>query len=238
MTQTEGSVAPPPAIPAVARTGGLTHASRWSVFQREATWRLSGAMLERAGGEPADAGWFPRAMRIFLRVLLPWYVIPIEAGGAAYFPCADIVRLRLRFDPTRFDHERHRCEITMRDGVKVSIWSTHYVSVGEFENRAATYTPFVRALIARIAAANPACDFRVGKKGLVYWSEFAFLLAMFTLLVFVLMAFGGYGVSGLVIVKLIIIIGFIPLLLRYMHKNRPGRFRPDAIPDDALPATE
>jgi hypothetical protein len=226
----------PSAIPAAyPTTAAFVHASRWSVFQREATWRLSGAVLERDGGEPANAGWFPRAMRIFLRILLPWYVIPIEAGGPARFPCTDIVRLRLRFDPTRFDHERHRCEITMRDGTKASIWSTHYVSIGEFENRAATYTPLVRALVARVAAANPACDFRVGKKGLVFWAEFAFLFAMFTLLVFVLMAFGGYGLSGLVIVKLVIVIGFIPLLLRYMHKNRPGRFKPDAIPDDALP---
>lgn len=212
------------------------HASRANVFQREATWRLSGDMLTREGGEPADAGWFPRAMRIFLRILLPWYVILIEAGGPAQFRCADIVRMRLRFDPTRFDHERHRCEITMRDRTKVSIWSTHYVSAGEFENRAATYTPLVRALVAHTAAANPACDFRIGKKAILFWAEFAFLLAMFTLLVFVLMAFGGYGLSGLVIVKLIIVVSFIPLLLRYMRKNRPGRFSPEAIPDDALPA--
>jgi hypothetical protein len=213
----------------------LVHTARPNVFQKEATWRLSGDVLEREGGEPADAGWFPRAMRIFLRILLPWYVIPIEAGGPAQFRCADIVRLRLRFDPTRFDHERHRCEITMRDGTKVSLWSTHYVSVGEFESRAATYTPLVRALIALIAAANPACDFRIGKKAFLFWAEFAFLFAMFALLVFVLAAFGGYGLSGLVIVKLVIVVSFIPLLLRYMRKNRPGRFKPDAIPDDALP---
>ncbi len=227
------------AVPAAHRTTAVfSHSSRWSVFQKEATWRLTADALERQGGEPADAGWFPHAMRIFLRILLPWYVIPIEAGGPARFAFADIVRMRLRFDPTRFDHQRHRCEITMRDRTKVSIWSTHYVSVGEFENRAATYTPLVRALVARTAAANPACDFRVGKKGWLYWAEFAFFLAMFTLLVFVLMAFGGYGLSGLVIVKLVIIVGFIPLLLRYMHKNRPGRFKPDAIPEDGLPTVE
>jgi hypothetical protein len=212
------------------------HSSRWSVFQREATWRLDGDALVREGGEPADAGWFPHAMRTFLRILVPWYVIPIEPGGPARFPFRDIVALRLAFEPTRVDHERHRCDVTMRDGTKVSLWSTHYVSVGEFENRAATYTPLVRELVVHAASANPDCVLRAGKTAFGYWAQLIFLLAMFSLLALVILTFGSGGLSSLVWLKLAIIAGLVPLLIRYARKNRPRRFTPDAIPDDVLPS--
>lgn len=213
----------------------LAHSSRWSVFQREATWRLGGDALTREGGEPDAAPLFARVLRFLLRFILPWAVMKIEPGGPARFPYADIVELRLSFEPTRFDKERHRCDITMRDRTRATIWSTHYVSIGEFEDRAATYTPLARALVARIAAANPACVFRAGKRPLAYWAQLLFLLAMFSLLALVILTFGSAGLSGLVWLKLAIIAAFIPLLLRYVHKNRPGRFAADRIPADVLP---
>jgi hypothetical protein len=213
----------------------LAHASRANVFQREAFWRLSNEALARDGGEPADAPWYAHALRLYLRLLWPWSAIRIDRGGVLRLPCADIVELRVTFDPTRADTRRYRCDLTMRDGGRATIWSTHYVSAGDFEDRAATYTPLVRGLVARAAAANPACVFRAGKPRLVYWAEHAFLIAMAALLVFVLALVGGSGVSELVLVKLAIIAAFIPLLWSYARKNRPRRFGHDAVPSDLLP---
>lgn len=217
---------------------GPTHASRANVFQREATWRFGADALEREGGEPADAPWYAHALRFYLRLLWPWSGIRIDQGGAARFPYGDIAEIRLLFDPTRFDTERHRCDVTLRDGTRAAFWSTHYVSVGEFEDRGGSYRPLVRQLVARVAAANPNCQFRAGKRPLVYWAEQIFLAAMAALLIWVLALVGGSGLSELVLVKLGIVVALIPLALRYARRNRPRAFQPAAVPPDVLPDRE
>lgn len=211
------------------------HRSRANVFQREAVWRLGADALEREGGEPADAPWTAHAARFYLRLLWPWSGITIERGGAARFPYANIVGIRLSFDPTRFDTRRHRCDVTMRDGTRATFWSTHYVAVAEFDDRGATYTPLVRALMARAAAANPACAIRAGKRPLVFWAEQALLVLMAAIVVWVLALVGGSELSEVTWLKLGIVIAFVPLALRYAHKNRPRRLAPDAIPLEVLP---
>jgi hypothetical protein len=224
------------AVPAAHLTTAMfTHTSRWSVFQREATWRLTADALEREGGEPDKAPLPARIARFVLRFIIPWMIMKIEPGGPARFPFTDIAEIRLAFEPTRFDSQRHRCDITMRDGARVTIWSTHYVSVGEFEDRGETYAALARALIARVAAANPSAVFRAGKSPFTFWRQLVVLLIAFSALIYMIMLVGSAAFSGLVIVKLIIVAAFVPLLLRYIHKNRSGRFRPDAIPEDVLP---
>jgi hypothetical protein len=225
----------PSAIATKLSASALTHSSRANVFQREATWRIGADALERDGGEPADAAWYAHVLRFYLRLLWPWSGIRIDAGGVARFPYAHIAEVRVLFDPTRFDAQRHRCDLTLRNGMRATFWSTHYVSVGEFEDRGASYRPFVRALVGHAAAANPACRFRAGKRPLVYWAELIFLLLMAALLVFVLALVGGSGLSDLVLVKLAIVLALLPLLWRYARKNRPRRFQPAEIPPDVLP---
>jgi hypothetical protein len=213
----------------------LSHVSRASIFQREATWRLGADALEREGGEPAAAPWWAHAARYFLRLVWPWRGIRIDPGGPGRFPHADIRELRLSFDPTRFDTRRHRCDIRTADGRRAALWSTHFVSVAEFEDRAASYTQLVRALIAHVAAANPQCAFRAGKRPLIYWAEQVFLVVMAAAAVWVLALVGGSGLNEITWVKLALVAGFIPLALRYARKNRPRRFEPGAIPPDVLP---
>ncbi len=214
----------------------VSHTARTDMFQREAEWRLGPDALERTGGEPADVAWWAHLMRFYLCLIVPWAVRGIEKGGPARFPYASIAELRLCFEPTRVDQARHRCEIRLANGQKASIYSSHFAGVADFEDRAATYAPLARGLVARVAAANPACRFRSGKRPLVYWTEHIVLLALFALLVVVLAAFGGSGLSDLVVAKLAIIIGFIPLLIMYTRKNYPRSFDPRAIPQESLPA--
>jgi hypothetical protein len=143
--------------------------------------------------------------------------------------------VRLSYVPPRVDSARYRCDLTMRSGGKIAILSTHYAGLADFEDRAATYAPFVRALIAKVAAANPSTRFRSGKNPIVYSAEYLFLLAMVALLVYVLSMTGYMPLSDSSWAKLFIIIGFIPLLVVYTRKNWPRGFTADAIPQDVLP---
>jgi hypothetical protein len=213
----------------------IVHSARADMFQREATWRIGSDALEREGGEPAKAPWWAHLMRLYLRLIMPWAVRSIERGGSARFPYASIRELRLCFDPTRVDDTRHRCDVRLANRQKASFYSTHYVSVAEFEDRAATYTALVRELVARVASANPACRFRAGKRPIVYWTEHVVLLALAALLVFVLALVGGVAITDLFLVKLAVIVAFIPVMISYTRKNRPGSFDPKAIPEKVLP---
>jgi hypothetical protein len=188
-----------------------TFVARANVLEHEAIWRLTPDALELQGGPTA-------APDVVMR-----------------FPYRDIVGVRLSYAPSRADSARYRCDLTMRSGGKIAILSTHYAGFADFEDRAATYAPFVRALIARVAAANPSTRFRSGKNPIVYLAEHLFLLAMVALLVFVLSVTGFMPLSESSWSKLFIVIGFIPLLIVYTHKNWPRTFKPDAIPQDVLP---
>jgi hypothetical protein len=218
-------------------TQPIVHSTRADMFQREATWRLGADALEREGGEPAAPPWWAHVLRLYLRLIIPWAVRAIDPGGSARFPYGSIVELRLCFDPTRFDTVRHRCDVRLADRSRARFYSTHFVSVMEFEDRAASYVPLVRALVARVAAANPACRFRSGKRPVVYWSEHAFLLAMVALLVFVLALVGGVAITDLFLLKLGVTVAFVPVLIAYTRKNRPSSFDPQAIPAQVLPGS-
>ena len=208
------------------------------MFQTEARWRLAADALEREGGEPANAPWYAHALRVFLRIIWPWTGVTIEPGGAARFPYASIKELRLSYDPTRFDTRRHRCDVRLSDGERATLWSTHFAGVADFEDRAATYTPFARALVARAAASNPACAFRAGTRPLFYWSGQLFLLAMAVAAIWVIALVGGSALSEVTWAKIFVVLGLIPLAFNYARKNRPRVFDPAKVPDDVLPDAE
>jgi hypothetical protein len=190
---------------------GLTYSVRANAFEHDATWRLGPDALEMTGGNAA------------------------AADATITFPYKDVSELRLSFSPTRLDSVRYRCDIRLRTGRRTAILSTHYAGLGDFKDRASTYAPFVRGLIARVASANSRCRFRSGKTPLVYWGEHLFLLTMITLLVMVLFMIGGSDLSESSWAKLTFIIGSIPLAIAYTYKNWPRSFRPNAIPQAVLP---
>jgi len=195
-----------PKTAAPAPTGTLVYRFRRSVLENEATWTLGPEAIERAeqGAQPF------------------------------YIPYRDITELRLSYDPTRFDTDRYRCDVTARR-LRHPIMSTSYVSVGNFENRNETYVPFVRSLIARAAAVAPNCRFRAGKRPWAYWLQHIFLLSMLILLGVVIATMSGLGVSGMVAVKLGIIAFYIPVAIKYAHYNLPRNITPDSIPAEVLP---
>ena len=126
------------------------HTVRADVLEHEAVWRLEDDSLVLQGGPAATA------------------------DSVLRFAYRDIVELRLSYAPSRVDDARYRCDVRMRSGQQIAIMSTHYVGFADFENRAASYVPFVRALVGRVARTNPAARFRSGKNPVAFWAEHIF----------------------------------------------------------------
>jgi len=153
---------------------------------------------------------------------------------SGHFDFSEIASIRLSYTPTRFDFARYRCTVTRFNGWRENFTSTSYAGIGSFQDRAPGYARFVRALVAEAARANPAIRFEAGESHFKYWANIAVLVGSLVLLAIVLLAI-GLNTTWFIVVKLMVIALLLPIGLRWIAKNRPNKFTPDAIPSDLLP---
>lgn len=187
-------------------TGTPVHAFRHHAFTGETTWQIDGDTLI------IQSDRAPTRLRL-----------------------ADVTEFRLAYDPTRVALDRYRCDLRLAGGRRLTVLNKSYVSIAVFENRDATYSPFVRALAAAVHRANPACRFRVGKGTLGYVISVLFMAVVLVVLAYVLLLTAGASLGWVVIAKLAIIAVMLPFAINYIRRNRPRPFDPDAIPDSLLP---
>ncbi len=86
-------------------------------------------------------------------------------GAAQLVPFAEITELTLSLYPADIaDEEEIHGQLVIKTatGESLTVRSHHCKSLGSYENRAASYAPFVRALCQGVAAANPKARFTTG----------------------------------------------------------------------------
>jgi hypothetical protein len=191
-----------------------TYRVRRSVIEPEVTWTVTSGTLEHSAHSSQDA----------------------RKTADKSYSLTDMRAIRLAYDPSDADSARHWCDITTQSGEVLRVVSTHYQGFAAFEDRGAAYAPWVRALIAATAAANPACVFEAGKPIGVYYGEIAFLTAAAVFLIGTLLLTGAMGIIEIVVIKLILLAVMLPVLRDYLRKNRPRRFTASTIPVDSLPS--
>ena len=162
---------------------------------------------------------------------LEWRV----GGHDGRIPYARIRRVRLSYRPVTMQSRRFVAEIWPADGAKLSIASTSWRSLLEQEAKDEAYGAFIRELHRRIAAAGAPAAFDTGSPAILYWPGLAVFvgaglgLAVLTVHALQTGAFAGAALVG----------GFFGLLLwqsgNYFRRNRPGRYRPEAVPNDLVP---
>jgi len=150
-------------------------------------------------------------------------------------PYEQITRIRLSFRPLTMQTRRFVTEIWWPGAPRLSIASTSWRSMFEQAPQDEAYGPFVRTLHARLAAAGSAASFVTGVPALLYWPGlvvFAVVgvtLAALTVRGLVLGIYGGSALVG----------AFLALFVwqsgSYFRRNRPGRYRPDALPRELVP---
>jgi hypothetical protein len=128
-------------------------------------------------------------------------------------------------------------ELQPKRGRKVTLDNAHYLGVGRFEDRSASYTPFVRAALNRLREAKPGMHALIGETPKRYF--FLLLVALLILggLAFALIAFptplDGLPYSNLI--KLGIILLMLPIFWRWVLGAMPRGVPLDDIPKRALP---
>ncbi|HZP76374.1 MAG TPA: hypothetical protein VFB45_09555 [Pseudolabrys sp.] len=150
-------------------------------------------------------------------------------------PYAAIRRMRLSFRPGTMQSQRFRAEIWSDGHPKLDIVSSTWKSMAEQVQQGEGYARFIVELHRRIAAAGGAVTYETGTTPVLYWCGVAVFiacaLAIASLIVRALQVAAWSGAA--------FIAAFLALFLwqggNYFRRNRPGTYRPDALPKQLVP---
>lgn len=150
-------------------------------------------------------------------------------------PYARVTRVRLSFRPVTMQTRRFLAEVWSAGGPRLSIASTSWRSMVEQAAQDQAYGAFMRELHRRIAAAGVTPAYDRGSPALLYWpglAVFVGVVAGFAVLIVQALDIGAYGGAA-------VVGAFFALFAwqggTYFRRNRPGRYRPDALPADLVP---
>ena len=148
-----------------------------------------------------------------------------------------IWRVRLSFRPIAMQSQRFLTEIWAEGAPKLEICSSSWKSMVEQERLDGSYAAFVMELHRRLAQAGVPARFEQGSSPLRYWPGLVIFagidLALAALVMLGLRAHAWQG-TGLVAGFLLI---FLWQVGNFFHRNRPGVYRPDAVPPGLMPAS-
>ena len=150
----------------------------------------------------------------------------------------DAVRaIRLSYRPVTMQSHRFIAEIWSPGNPKIQIVSVSWRSIMEQQRLDASYATFIVELHRRLAAAGTPARFSTGLPFATYWVGVVIFGA-------VLVATGGLLVRATnfdqwapMVVVAIFFLVFAYQLGTYFYRNRPGRYRPDAVPAGLVGST-
>ena len=150
----------------------------------------------------------------------------------------DIRRVRLSFRPVTLNNYRFLTELWPADGPKLQFASSSWKNLVEQQTFNEAYRDFVTELHRRMAAAGSPAAFVAGSPPLLFWPALALFAAV--MLALAVLAVRTIQTGALPAA------GFIALFFAlfcwqagtFLSRNRPGRYRPEALPDHLLPKTE
>jgi hypothetical protein len=209
----------------IADVSAETFATRKSVLEPETIWRLTPDALVRERLEGPTKSIWAKIIETVWRILFPWGE---PLGGDKWpdtVPYDQIASIRVRFDPTRVDRVRERCDLVHANGARVSLFSTRYVGFANFEDQAAVYKPFINELTRRTLAVRPQTSIHSGLTWPSYIVQHGFLLAALLALVSIL-GVAGFPALGTIWVKIIIALSYVGVLWAYARRNVPRKLNP------------
>jgi hypothetical protein len=164
-------------------------------------------------------------------------VMASPSGGEKRTAWKDVIGVRLYHEPLRNRPWRYAFELHTRQGGRIVIDNAHWIGGADYENRSASYTPFVRAALASIAEANPKARLLIGETQKRYF--FLMLVALLAVaalalaLLLIPTPLDSAPFAGLV--KLGVIVLLLPVFWFGVLRSMPRGAPLDAVPERALP---
>jgi hypothetical protein len=148
---------------------------------------------------------------------------------------ADVRLVNMSYKPASMQPYRFVTQLWAEGSSRVEIVSTSWRSMVEQERLDAAYVAFVAALHRRIVRAAAPARFVRGKHPLIYWPGLVLFVIVGLLLAgMVPRALQDHSVAGAAFIA-----AFLALFLwqggNFFRRNKPGSYRPDALPSLLLP---
>ena len=158
-----------------------------------------------------------------------------RGGSSGRVPYARIRRIRLGFRPMTMQNYRFLAEVWTAAGPKLQIASTSWKSLVEHERFDIGYRAFVTELCRRVDATGGPTLFQAGSPVVIYWlGLLVFVGASLALAGLIVRALQVEAWSGAAFIA-----AFLAFFLwqagTFFHRNRPGVFPPNAVPEPVLP---
>jgi hypothetical protein len=156
-------------------------------------------------------------------------------GRSDRIPYGGIRRVRLSYRPLTMQSHRFLAEIWPAEGRRLSIASSSWKTIAEQERLDGPYVAFITELHRRMRAAGTSAVFETGSPPLIYWPGFAVLvLASLAMAALIVQALRTDQPAGALFVGVFLAV-FLWWGNSYFRRNRPGTYRPDALPPEVLP---
>jgi hypothetical protein len=162
---------------------------------------------------------------------LQWHM----ASFQGFIPYRDVRRVRLSYRPASMQAQRFLMEIWSAANPKIRIASASWRNFLDLERLDTGYAAFVTELHRRLAAVGSAAHFSTGMPVVSYWiGVLVFGAAILALVLLTLRALrvGEWAAAAIIGVLCVV---FAAQLGTYFLRNRPGRYRPEAVPPSVLP---
>ena len=143
--------------------------------------------------------------------------------------------VRLAFRPVTMQSRRFVTEIWSTDNPKIRIVSVSWRSLVEQVRQDAPYAAFVTELHRRLDACGSQAQFSAGLPAPIYWfgvATFVAVLGAMAVVIFRMLRIEQWNAAAIVAAILAV---FALQIGNYFRRNRPVRYRPDAIPREVLP---
>ena len=155
-----------------------------------------------------------------------------RAGRIAF---REVRRVRMSFRPVSMQTQRYLTELWADGAPKLEIVSSSWKSMVEQERQDQSYSAFVAQLHRRLMHEATPVRFEQGSNQLLYWPGLIVFVGVALGLALLVVRALQYGsMSGAAFIG-----GFLVLLLwqggGFFRRNRPGLYRPDALPAELIP---
>jgi hypothetical protein len=143
--------------------------------------------------------------------------------------------VRLSYRPVTMQSRRFVTEIWSTDNPKIQIVSVSWRSLVEQERQDVAYVAFITELHRRLAETKSEAEFTTGLPVASYWLGVAlFAAVMVTIAAMTVKALRlEQWSAGAIIAAILAAFGW--QIGNYFRRNRPVRYRPEAIPREVLP---
>lgn len=143
-------------------------------------------------------------------------------GPPGRISLAQVNRLRIAYEPTRISSGRFVIWLRSPTG-SVRLDNLDWAGVGQCREQDEAFMGFTQEMLYRIQSENPAAECRLGKPAGTYVLSLLFTVFLLVILFGAGLFFLFIGVIWLALLKVLILLVYLPRLIRYLKRNRPRK---------------